>query len=370
MPKIMVQKYGGSSVSDIPSIQKVARRITQTVDDGWQVVVVVSAMGNTTNELLSLASQVCEEPKRRELDLLISVGERVSMTLLAMAVQDLGYAAQSFTGSQSGILTDDNHASAKIIEVRPNRIQDALENGNVVIVAGFQGVSTRKEVTTLGRGGSDATAVALAAALGAEFCEICSDVDGVYTADPRVVTQATKLESVGVDELLMISSRGAKVLQAEALELAQKLGIQLHANATSKPSGEGTHIRSKSVSGAFIVALEAEIAWFQSVELSALQSYGPYLFYLWFDDGANALVHTKNIHFPLSEIAKTDIALLSIMSTELCQNPQLLGEVLAFIRECTVVHYQWISKGLLSVVVSSDNLDYLQSKVHELLLSS
>ena len=172
MSKIIVQKYGGSSVSDIESIQRVAHRIAQTVRSGWKVVVVVSAMGNTTDSLISLARMISSQPTRRELDLLISVGERISMTLLAMAVSQEGVKARSFTGSQSGIITDEQHVSATIVEVRPHRIQKALEDNCVAIIAGFQGMSRNKEVTTLGRGGSDATAVALTAALGAQVCEI------------------------------------------------------------------------------------------------------------------------------------------------------------------------------------------------------
>ena len=246
MAKIVVQKYGGSSVADIAGIQTVAKRIVDTVREGWQVVVVVSAMGNTTNELLSLAKAVSSSPKRRELDLLVSVGERISMTLLAMAVEDMGVRAKSFTGSQSGIITDENHISATILAVRPFRIEKALKDGFVSIVAGFQGMSRKKEVTTLGRGGSDTTAVALAAALGAEFCEICSDVDGVYTADPRIVRDAKKLKEMSLKDAWVLSKHGAKVLQAAALEYALSQNIELCANATSQKIGSGTLLELKA----------------------------------------------------------------------------------------------------------------------------
>ena len=188
---IVVQKYGGSSVADVTRIRQVAERIMRTKAAGYDVAVVVSAMGDTTDELLALARQVSANPDRRELDMLLSAGERISMALLSMAIRELGGDAISFTGSQSGIITNDRHVDARIVEVRPYRVQDELARGRVVVIAGYQGVSYRREVTTLGRGGSDTTAVAMAAALGAEWCEIYSDVDGVYTADPRVVPAAT-----------------------------------------------------------------------------------------------------------------------------------------------------------------------------------
>ena len=239
---VVVQKYGGSSVADLDKIKAVAARIVATRDAGHQVVAVVSAMGNTTNELLGLARQLSPAPGRRELDMLISVGERISMALLSMAVNDLGAPAMSFTGSQSGIITDESHSAARIVAVRPQRILAALEAGNVVIVAGFQGVSRDKEVTTLGRGGTDLSAVALAAALNAEWCEICSDVDGIYTADPRVVSAAVRLDTLSVDEVLAMARQGAKVLQADAVALAKRLGIELLATKTDGGEG-GTRIQ-------------------------------------------------------------------------------------------------------------------------------
>jgi len=239
---IVVQKYGGSSVSDVNAIRAVAERVVNTVQAGNQVVVVVSAMGDTTNELIGLAKAVSKEPTRRELDLLMSVGERVSMTLLAMAIQDLGVAAQSFTGSQSGIITDEVHANAQIIEVRPHRIQHALNTGHVAIVAGFQGVSRTREVTTLGRGGSDATAVALAAALSADICEICSDVPGVFSTDPRVVPEAVMLSTLSLNDAYQLSRNGARILHADALDFARRNNIVLVANATTSPMGEGTRL--------------------------------------------------------------------------------------------------------------------------------
>lgn len=246
---IVVQKYGGSSVADVARIKLVADRVMRTKQAGHDVVVVVSAMGDTTDELLGLAKQVSPNPDRRELDMLLTAGERISMALLSMAIRELGGDAISFTGSQSGIITNDRHVDARIIEVRPVRVQDELANGRIVVVAGYQGVSYRREVTTLGRGGSDTTAVAMAAALGAEYCEICSDVDGVYTADPRVVPGAQRIGTLSYEETQELAESGAKVLNAQAVEFAKDKGIAIYARATSSPlpgadpSADGTVVR-------------------------------------------------------------------------------------------------------------------------------
>lgn len=240
MTDIVVQKYGGSSVADIPKLERVADRVTATARQGKRVCVVVSAMGRTTDDLIRLANQITDSPQRRELDMLLSTGERITMALLAMAIQKRGLEAISFTGSQSGIITNDRHSGARIIEVRPIRIQDELERNKVVIVAGFQGMSYRREITTLGRGGSDTTAVALAAALGAS-CEICSDVDGVYTADPRVVPDAHRLDSISYEEMQELAEHGAKVLNAQAVEWARRSGIHIYARATHVDGG-GTQV--------------------------------------------------------------------------------------------------------------------------------
>jgi aspartate kinase len=235
---IVVQKYGGSSVADVEKIRKVADRVAAAKTAGKDVVVVVSAMGDTTDELLALAKKVTENPARRELDMLLSAGERISMTLLSMALNARGVPAVSFTGSQSGIVTNDAHTNARIVEVRPFRVQDELARGKVVIVAGYQGVSYKKEVTTLGRGGSDTTAVALAAALDAEACEIYSDVEGVYTADPRVVPDARRLSELSYEEMQELAEAGAKVLNAQAVEFAKERGIAIYARATQGGPGE------------------------------------------------------------------------------------------------------------------------------------
>ena len=237
---IIVQKFGGSSVADVERIRKVAARVAARRAEGHQLVVVVSAMGDTTDELLALAKQMSADPPRRELDMLLTCGERISMALLSMALHALDVPAISFTGSQSGIITDDNHAQARIVEVRPVRIREELGKGKVVIVAGYQGVSRNREVTTLGRGGSDTTAVALAAALEAEACEIYSDVDGVFSADPRVVPEARKLEALDYGTMQELAAAGARVLNAQAVEFARAAGIAIEARSTH---GAGTGSR-------------------------------------------------------------------------------------------------------------------------------
>lgn len=242
---ILVQKYGGSSVADPEKLKQVAQRVVSAKLQGYRVVVVVSAMGNTTDRFMQMARDMTQQPHRRELDMLLSAGERISMALLSMAIQNLGHESISFTGSQSGILTNDRHFDAHIIEVRPVRIQDELEQDKIVIVAGFQGMSYKREVTTLGRGGSDTTAVALAAALGAEACEICSDVDGVYTADPRVVPEAKHIANLSHEEMETLARSGAKVLHADAVAWARQHQVALYARATAAPFGTpgGTLIR-------------------------------------------------------------------------------------------------------------------------------
>ena len=235
---VVVQKYGGSSVADVEKLGKVADKVVAARRAGDQVVVVVSAMGKTTDQLLALAKQIDETPPRRELDMLLTTGERVSMALLSMAIQKRGEAAISFTGSQSGIITNDRHFDARIIEVRPHRIEDELSRGKIVIIAGYQGMSYKREITTLGRGGSDTTAIALAAALGADRAEIYSDVDGVYTADPRVVPSAAHLPDLAYEQMQEMADVGAKVLNATAVELAKKAKIRIHARASFAPGKE------------------------------------------------------------------------------------------------------------------------------------
>jgi aspartate kinase len=246
---IVVQKYGGSSVSDAEAIKRVARRIVETQRAGHSVCVVVSAMGDTTDELMDLAEQVTPAPPARELDMLLTSGERISMALVAMAIAHLGAEARSFTGSQAGVITDDAHGAARIIDVTPGRIQSALDAGHIAIVAGFQGVSqTTKDITTLGRGGSDTTAVALAAALGAEVCEIYTDVDGVFTADPRVLPNARKLDVLSMEEMLDLAANGSKILHLRCVEYARRYGIPIHVRSSwsRKP---GTWIKDNPYEG-------------------------------------------------------------------------------------------------------------------------
>ncbi|MEO0323135.1 MAG: aspartate kinase [Myxococcota bacterium] len=238
---IVVQKYGGSSVADVAKLHLVAEKVVTTRAAGHDVVVVVSAMGKTTDELLALAREVDTNPPRRELDMLLSAGERMSMALLSMAIQKRGAPAISFTGSQSGIITNDRHFDARIIDVRPHRVEDELHRGRVVIIAGYQGMSYKREVTTLGRGGSDTTAIAMAAALGASHAEIYSDVDGVYSADPRVVPDAQHLPELRYDEMGRMASAGAKVLHGKAVAMAQEARIAIRARSTFRP-GKETHV--------------------------------------------------------------------------------------------------------------------------------
>ena len=230
---LVVQKYGGSSVADAEGIKRVAKRIVATRQAGNQVVVVVSAMGDTTDELLDLANQVTPAPPGRELDMLLTSGERISMALLAMAIATLGMEARSFTGSQAGVITDEVHGFARIIDVTPGRISSALKDGAIPIVAGFQGVSqTTKDITTLGRGGSDTTAVALAAALNADVCEIYTDVDGVFTEDPRLVAGARRIPRISYEEMLEMSACGAKVLIPRCVEYARRYGLPIHVRSS------------------------------------------------------------------------------------------------------------------------------------------
>jgi aspartate kinase len=243
---VIVQKYGGTSVADAARIRAVAERILGARREGHDVVVVVSAMGDTTDELAGMAHALTPMPNPRELDLLLTAGERVAMSLLAIAINAAGYPAASYTGSQAGIITDTAHGRAKIIDIRPGRILEALAKGNIVIVAGFQGVSTAYDVTTLGRGGSDTTAVALAAALGAEACEIYTDVPGVFTADPRIVPEARRLHAVSYEEMLELAASGARVLQLRSVEYARTHGVRVHVRSsfTDEP---GTWITEEDV---------------------------------------------------------------------------------------------------------------------------
>jgi len=239
---IVVQKYGGTSVGDPERIRHVADRIVKARERGHDVVAVVSAMGHTTDELLDMAGAITPSPEPRELDMLLTAGERIAMSLLAIAVNARGCRAASYTGSQAGIITDTQHGKAKIVEIRPARIKESLDAGNVVILAGFQGLSTEYDITTLGRGGSDTTAVAMAAALGAEVCEIYTDVDGVFTADPRINQDARKIDEISYEEMLELAAAGARVLQLRCVEYARRHGVRIHVRNAHTDDASGTWV--------------------------------------------------------------------------------------------------------------------------------
>ncbi|HET9672145.1 MAG TPA: aspartate kinase, partial [Actinomycetota bacterium] len=237
---IIVQKYGGTSVDGVDLLATVADRVVRAREGGDDVIVVVSAMGQTTDDLARMAKEIAPAPDPREMDMLLTAGERIAMALLGIAINARGVRAASYTGSQAGIITDTAHGQARIIEIRPKRILEALEAGNVVIVAGFQGLSSAYEITTLGRGGSDLTAVAMAAAVGAERCEIYTDVGGVMTADPRIVPDARLVERIGYEEMLELAASGAKVLQTRSVEVARRHGLSLHVRSAFDDALPGT----------------------------------------------------------------------------------------------------------------------------------
>ncbi len=327
-PRLVVQKYGGSSVADLTKLRAVAARIARTRATGAGVVVVVSAMGNTTNELLALARQVSATPGRRELDMLISVGERVSMALLAMALGDLGVPARSFTGSQSGIVTDEHHANARVVEVRPDRVREALDRGEVAIVAGFQGVSRAREVTTLGRGGSDTTAVVLAAALHADECEICSDIDGIWSADPRTVPGARKIERLTVDEALALAQNGAKVLYEEAVLWAKREGVTLRASQTDRVEVGGTVVSDEAVPARIVaVTADTQLATCELRHLTDLPSAA-----IRFASPEGVLVDRRNLHAPLDFLREA--ATVTIVGSRAGADPELLGRILVATHGC------------------------------------
>lgn len=282
---VVVQKYGGTSVADASRIDGVAERVEETKRAGSDIVVVVSAMGKTTDDLMSLADQITDSPPPREMDMLLTAGERITMALLAMALDKRGIAAVSFTGSQAGILTDSSHGEARIFEITGERVKAALEDGKVVIVAGFQGVDPQsKEVTTLGRGGSDTTAVALAASLGAEACEVYTDVEGVFTADPRIVATARKIPHIGYDDMLTLAQAGAGVLMPHSVEFARDHGVTVHVRPSySDDTGTvvdgitaaldvaGLALRSEGAH-AVLTAVGARLTGFTDVAGSALEA--------------------------------------------------------------------------------------------------
>jgi aspartate kinase len=323
---IIVQKYGGTSVADAERVRVVAERILRAREDGHDVVVVVSAMGGTTDELLALANRITSTPEPRELDMLLTAGERIAMSVLAIALNARGCRAASYTGSQAGIITDTQHGRAKIVEIRPARIRESLEAGNVVIVAGFQGLSTTYDITTLGRGGSDTTAVALAAALSAEACEIYTDVPGVFTADPRIVPDARRIDRISYEGMLELAASGARVLQLRSVEYARRNNVQLHVRS-SFTDEEGTWVVEEDETGmeqALIsgVALDVEEAKVTLEEVPDRPGIAASIFKAVAADGINVDMIVQNV----SHEGKTDVS-FTIPREDLARLERLLSGV-------------------------------------------
>ena len=309
---LIVQKYGGSSVADAESIKRVASKIAKTKEAGFDVVVTVSAMGDTTDDLIDLAQQVSGQPHAREMDMLLTTGERISMALLAMAIRDLGFDARSFTGSQAGMMTDAQHGRARIVDVTPTRVRQALDDGAIAIVAGFQGFNhDSRDITTLGRGGSDTTAVALAAALDAEVCEIYTDVDGVFSADPRVVPKARLLDRVSYEEMLELAAAGAKVINIRAVEFARRHGVTLHVRSSfTEESGtwvsspeEGINVEEPIIAGVAGDTSEAKIT---VVGVPDIPGKAAEIFTIVAGTGANIDMIVQNVS--VQDTGRTDIS--------------------------------------------------------------
>ena len=309
---LIVQKYGGSSVADAESIKRVASKIAKTKEAGFDVVVTVSAMGDTTDDLIDLAQQVSGQPHAREMDMLLTTGERISMALLAMAIRDLGFDARSFTGSQAGMMTDAQHGRARIVDVTPTRVRQALDDGAIAIVAGFQGFNhDSRDITTLGRGGSDTTAVALAAALDAEVCEIYTDVDGVFSTDPRVVPKARKLDKVSYEEMLELAAAGAKVINIRAVEFARRHGVTLHVRSSfTEESGtwvsspeEGINVEEPIIAGVAGDTSEAKIT---VVGVPDIPGKAAEIFTIVAGAGANIDMIVQNVS--VQDTGRTDIS--------------------------------------------------------------
>jgi len=398
---VIVQKYGGSSVADIGKIEAVARHVVDCARKGHAMVVVVSAMGKTTDVLLSMAREIDPEPERRELDMLLTVGERITMALLSMAIHRLGMEAISFTGSQSGIVTTDSHSNARIIEVRPFRIQDELERGRIVIVAGYQGTSYKREITTLGRGGSDTTAVALAAALDAERVEIYSDVDGVYSADPRVVPEAYRLDEVDTDEMMFLSKSGAKVLAGDALEYARKKNIAVFAKLTANPDAPGTIIRKNAsiddrqftaVAGKKDVAyvqfrasvdVTEEVDLFECVAALGAHEVMPFMSHVSLDGnvGATFLYSLENLHhranfekrlaemFGSGVAIRYDIGTVTLVGAGISEDREAHRKIVDFLKEHRGLTRQVFFAPLgVTMLVNQSDVDHLVRDTHDLFL--
>ena len=333
---IIVQKYGGTSVGGVERMQAVADRVVRAKEEGFDVCVVVSAMGHSTDELLAMAHEVTPTPEPRELDMLLTAGERIAMSLLAIAINARGCRAASYTGSQAGIITDTDHGKARIVEIRPKRILESLEAGNVVIIAGFQGLSSDYEITTLGRGGSDTTGVAMAAALGAEFCEICTDVPGVYTADPKMEPAARKIDVIGYEDMLELAAAGTKVLQLRSVEYARRHGVRLHVRSSfSDEPGtwvqemEETQMEQAMISG---VAIETDEAKVTLDDVPDRPGVAATVFRAVADGGINVDMIVQNV----SHDAKTDLS-FTVPTADL---PRLQGVVERLVEEIGALRFE------------------------------
>jgi aspartate kinase len=382
---IVVQKYGGSSVADADKIAQIARHIAATKQAGHELVVVVSAMGKTTENLLALARSITPDPPRRELDMLVSTGERVAMALVSMALSTLGCDAVSFTGSQSGIITDDRHFDAQIIEVRPHRIEEELARGRVVIVAGYQGMSREREITTLGRGGSDTTAVALAAALGAERCEIYSDVDGIYSADPRNVADARQLSAIDYETMQEMAESGAKVLNARAVEWARRNHVVIHARKTldfaERGAGRETRVETGPIAGRAAIVLDSKLAWVEAPSaarervLMALEDAAIPVRDAWFASGVCLLLSLTSVpdferakRLLLSSganLVRSDVAAVSAIAVGVGREPAQLARALSCVPASVLATS--VSPLRLSAVLPNDDAPVLERAWHALL---
>jgi aspartate kinase len=331
-----VQKYGGTSVGGVERVRAVADRVVRAKEQGFDVCVVVSAMGHSTDELLAMAHEVTASPEPRELDMLLTAGERIAMSLLAIAINARGCRAASYTGSQAGIITDTDHGKARIVEIRPKRILESLDAGNVVIIAGFQGLSSSYEITTLGRGGSDTTGVAMAAALGADYCEICTDVTGVFTADPRLEPEARKIDAIGYDDMLELAAAGSKVLQLRSVEYARRHGVRIHVRSSfSDEPGtwvqemEGSRMEQAMISG---VAIETDEAKVTLDDVPDRPGVAARVFRAVADDGINVDMIVQNV----SHDAKTDLS-FTVPTADL---PRLKGVVERLVEEIGALRFE------------------------------
>jgi aspartate kinase len=333
---IIVQKYGGTSVGGVDRIRAVADRVVGAKEQGFDVCVVVSAMGRSTDELLAMAHEVTATPEPRELDMLLTAGERIAMSLLAIAINARGCRAASYTGSQAGIITDTDHGKARIVEIRPRRILESLEAGNVVIIAGFQGLSSSYEITTLGRGGSDTTGVAMAAALGADHCEICTDVTGVFTADPRMEPAARKIRTIGYDDMLELAAAGSKVLQVRSVEYARRHGVRLHVRSsfTDEPGTWVQEMEDDDMEQAMIsgVAIETDEAKVTLDDVPDRPGVAATVFRAVADDGINVDMIVQNV----SHDAKTDLS-FTVPTADL---PRLKGVVERLVEEIGALRFE------------------------------